>query len=142
MVAVDMWASKNADVEVFAQTALTKGPPRHIRHVDFLRPEEIEACYRSADLIISHAGMGSILAALKHRKPIVILPRREALNEHRNDHQVATAKRFADKSGVFVAWDETEIGDMLDRRGELGAGVGISEFASPELLEGIARFIG
>ena len=46
--------------------------------------------------IVAHAGMGTILTALEIGKPLLVMPRRAALGEHRNDHQLATARRFAD----------------------------------------------
>ena len=69
---------------------------------------------RSSTAIVAHAGMGTILTALELGKPLLIMPRRAALGEHRNDHQLATAERFAAVDGVKVAFDETEFALKLD----------------------------
>ena len=42
-------------------------------------------------VVIAHDEMGSIITALEMGKPIVVMPRRAELGEHRNDHQVAAA---------------------------------------------------
>ena len=79
------------------------------RHTAFLPPKEFQALLERADLVIAHCGMGSILSALSHGKPIVVMPRSAAKGEHRNDHQFATAQRFSDQPGVTVAWDEADL---------------------------------
>jgi UDP-N-acetylglucosamine transferase subunit ALG13 len=68
----------------------------------------------SANFVVAHAGMGSIITALTLAKPLVIMPRRADLGEHRNDHQTATVARFLDRAGIFVAADETALVGVLD----------------------------
>jgi len=72
--------------------------------------------------------------------PILVMPRRAALRETRNDHQVATAERFG-KLGVPVAWDETELASKLDRSDVLASERRIGPDASPELLDRIRSFL-
>ncbi len=59
---------------------------------------------QAATAIVAHAGMGTILTALEMGKPLLVMPRRAALGEHRNDHQLATASRFAELGRVKVAF--------------------------------------
>ncbi|UBM58081.1 glycosyl transferase family 28 [Marinilongibacter aquaticus] len=63
---------------------------QNIKLVGFLEPEEFNQYFDSADLIIGHAGMGTILKALEDGKALVVFPRKASLVEHRNDHQMAT----------------------------------------------------
>jgi UDP-N-acetylglucosamine transferase subunit ALG13 len=63
--------------------------------------------------------MGSILTAIELSKPIVVMPRRAHLGEHRNDHQWATVNRLGEDVGIAVAADETELVDFLGRLTEL-----------------------
>lgn len=141
IVAVDEWASCNHCVDILAQIGPSHYTPRYIQYLDFLSADEIGKIARKSDLIISHAGMGSILLALSHRKPIIIMPRRCSLRETRNDHQLATAKIFTGKPGVYVAWHEINVKELLDKRQLLSGGEEISDVASPQLLDRIARFI-
>ena len=53
--------------------------------------------------------MGSIITALELGKRIIVMPRRADLGEHRSDHQVATAKRFAEQGRIEVAFNEREL---------------------------------
>ncbi|WP_030071883.1 glycosyltransferase [Halomonas alkaliantarctica] len=53
--------------------------------------------FSQAEVIVSHAGMGTILSCLDSRKRGVFLPREFAYSEHRNDHQLDTANAFANQ---------------------------------------------
>ncbi|MBN8613368.1 MAG: hypothetical protein J0L92_22430 [Deltaproteobacteria bacterium] len=140
--AVDAWAyTRGRSADVLAQIGPSVAPPSHVKHVRFLEPAEFDRAYDEADLVVAHAGTGSILAALERGKAIVVMPRRAALRETRNDHQVATAKAFAAIGSVPVAWDETELAEVLDRatisRGEAVVG----RYASPRLIGAIKSFV-
>lgn len=100
---------------VFAQIGSGTYQPASMpfeRFVDKARFDEILA---SADCIVSHAGIGSIATALEHGKPMLVLPRLKRYHEVVNDHQVATARRYADLGHVLVAYDEREIPSVLER---------------------------
>lgn len=131
---VDQWGGENNNVEVFAQVGPSKLTPKHIKSADFISPSEAKLYFKTADIIVSHAGMGSILTALQYRKPIIIMPRRAALGEHRNDHQLATAKWLGNKSGIFVAEDETALLNLLSNKETLISGEEISEYGNPDFL--------
>ncbi len=59
--------------------------------------------------------MGSIITAMTLSKPILILPRRSHLHEHRNDHQFATVSHLKTKPGVVAALTEDDLNRELDR---------------------------
>jgi UDP-N-acetylglucosamine transferase subunit ALG13 len=139
--AVDTWAANRPDEKLFGQIGVTKKRPVHFEAVDFVPPGRANELFLQASLIVSHAGMGSILSALRYRKPILIMPRRTALGEMRNDHQLATAKWLGGRPGVSVAWDESELVSMLENRRQLTAGSGISEHAEPAFIERLRDFI-
>ena len=139
--AVDAWAEARGRTDVLAQIGPSTAPPRFIRHVRFLEPAEFERAYAEASLVVAHAGTGSILSALERGKPIVVMPRRAALRETRNDHQVATARRFVELGKVPVAWDERELPGVLDRMSADRSAMTVGRFASPELLGALRRFV-
>lgn len=140
--AIDAWAgAASPKPEVFAQIGPTELVPQHLEHKAFVEPGEFAERAGAADAIVAHAGMGSIITALTFGKPIIIMPRRADLGEQRNDHQLATAARFADRPGVMVARDETELPGLLDRLADLRGAEPIPEFASPGLIGAIRDFI-
>ena len=111
---VDDWAGR-VPAEIFAQIGPSRLRPRHMAWTRFLAPGDFLAQVGAADLLVAHAGMGSIITALEHGKPLLIMPRRGELGETRNDHQVATAHRFRGLGLVEVAFDEQELVVRLDR---------------------------
>jgi UDP-N-acetylglucosamine transferase subunit ALG13 len=139
--AVDGWAALHPDEAVFAQIGPATALPLHMQHERFLSPARADELMRSAEVIVAHAGMGSVLTALALQRPIIIVPRRADRGEHRNDHQLATARWLQRRPGVFVAWDETEVGGLLDDRRRLNGAEPISPFASGPLVERLARVI-
>jgi UDP-N-acetylglucosamine transferase subunit ALG13 len=112
--AVERWALRHPEHEVFAQVGAQGRRPSAIASVAMLSPSELAREYDAADGIVGHAGIGTIFAALERGKALVVMPRRAALRETRNDHQVATARRFAELAGVVVAYDERELPSRLD----------------------------
>lgn len=110
--AVDTWASSSGN-DVFAQVGPTDTKFNHIQQSEFLEPEDFDHYFNSANIVIAHAGMGSILTAMSYGKRIIIMPRKADLGEHRNDHQLATARSFVGHAGVSVAWDEDELIALL-----------------------------
>ncbi len=139
--AVDTWAGQNPSETVFIQIGPGEYKPKHCEFADFVPPDKANELFKNADLIVSHAGMGSILTALKYRKPILVLARKASLGEHRNEHQLATAKWLGKKPGVFVAGSDDDIAGILSNRSGLKSGEGISEFAEPAFTARLKAYI-
>ena len=102
-------------LEVIAQTCTPDAAYPHLRATGHLDPPVFEANARAADRIVGHAGIGTILTARRAEKPLILFPRRAALGEHRNEHQLATVKSLSGRSGIYVAFDETELEALLVR---------------------------
>lgn len=139
--AVDEWAQDQPRDTVFAQIGRTSLVPQHVPWVDQLTSKEFKARVRSAQLIVSHAGMGTVLTALEVGTPLLVLPRRGDLQETRNDHQRATACWLATKPGITVAEDEHQVGPWIDRLRATASPERISPVASGGLIDALAAFI-
>lgn len=98
---------------IVAQVGPDPTPRRHIEVHAKLPPVEFEARFLEARIVVAHAGVGSILSAKRLRRPLIIVPRRFELGEHRNDHQLATAKELEGMTGVRIAWDTDALADLL-----------------------------
>lgn len=138
---VDDWAvAENVD-DVVAQVGHTAFVPRRIRVTPFMEANELHEHANRADLIVAHAGMGSILTALSLGKPIIVMPRSAELHEHRNAHQEATARQLKNHPGVNVAADETELRHLLSTFDRNATSQRIPRFARYNLLETIREAI-
>jgi len=117
MRAVDAWAGAHPAQEVFAQVGASAHTPLHMAWARTLDPEPFRQKFTSASLVVSHAGMGNVLLALECEKPMIVMPRRFDLGEHRNDHQMATAQWLKERAGFTVVFDGDELAAALDRTG-------------------------
>jgi len=137
---VDAWAADSGE-DIFAQTGPSELSLTNIRHKPFLSPDEFNQHVMDCSVMIAHAGMGSILAAMQQGRPIIIIPRRVKFRETRNDHQVATTQELSSRAGIFAAMDEAELKQQLERVHLLVAGNAVSSYASNELITAISQFI-
>ena len=126
--------------EVIAQVYQCGFTPKNIKAIDFLAPDEFNTLFDKARLIVSHAGMGTILSSLQMDKPIIVFPRIAALGEHRNEHQLATARKIKEMGAVNVAMNEEEITSMLLNGNQITF-QHIGNRASPSLIQSIEDFI-
>jgi UDP-N-acetylglucosamine transferase subunit ALG13 len=139
--AVDGWAGARRKLEVFAQIGPSQYRAAHIRTEPFIDPAEFRRRVESANLVVAHAGMGSIITALELGKQIIVMPRRADLGEQRNDHQIATAKRFAEQGRIQVAFDQQELIRKLDQVESLDKSERLSAQAPADLIDAIRAFI-
>jgi UDP-N-acetylglucosamine transferase subunit ALG13 len=140
---VDEWCGgRRANVEAFAQIGPARYQPRHIEWKQFIAAGECRRRVEDSDAVIAHAGMGSIITALELGKPIVVMPRRAELNEHRNEHQLATARSLLAQGKVIVAFDEAHLLEKLDHLQEFSSPRRrVANHASPRLIEALRQFI-
>lgn len=141
VLAIDAWAVAHPEHQVLAQIGQSELRPTCIRAAHFLSASDFERAYDEADAVIGHAGIGTLFAAMERGKPIVVLPREAARRETRNDHQIATARRFQSVAGVVVAWTELDLPGALDRALALEGEATLAHEAQGTLIEAIASFI-
>lgn len=106
---------------------------RHVEVAPFLDAAAFAALAARACVIVGHAGIGTFLTARSHGVPAVLAPRRAALGEHRNEHQLATARRLEGRPGVAIAWEMEALGPLI---AAAAAGPDPSAPAGPSAAEG------
>jgi UDP-N-acetylglucosamine transferase subunit ALG13 len=139
--AIDAWAGLRNRPDVFAQIGSSKYRPIHIETTPFINSTEFRSRVEKAQLIVAHAGMGSIITALELGKPIIVMPRRGDLKETRNDHQIATARYLKEQGRVMVAFSEQELFELLDNMDGIRGGTCIERQAPSPFLTMIREFI-
>lgn len=113
--AVDRLALDVPDHEWFAQIGTSTYEPRNMAWERRLGKDEFDRCFAEADVIIGHAGMGTISGAMREEKPLVVVPRDPALGELVDNHQYETSVVFEAGGHVLVAW---HIDDLYARLSE------------------------
>jgi UDP-N-acetylglucosamine transferase subunit ALG13 len=99
--------------EVVAQIGYSSYEPKHMTVMRFCSPDEFAEMISKARIVISHAGMGTIIEAVKQTKPIIVLPRKSKLGEVDNDHQFTTAKQLQTEGKLLAAYDVSELPEKL-----------------------------
>lgn len=115
--AVDVFAAAHPNEEIVAQTGEQVSADRwpHLTLVQHLSPEDFVARVQAARLIVAHAGIGTILTAKQYHRPLVLVPRSHAMGEHRNDHQMATAREMEGRLDLYVCVNLSELGNFMAR---------------------------
>ena len=76
---------------------------------------ELEAAMRDADLVVSHAGIGSALSALESGRRPVLVPRERSFGEHVDDHQFQIAEDLGARHlAVARRVDELHVEDLYE----------------------------
>lgn len=110
----DRWAGRNPEFEVVAQLGVgSEASPKHMRHETLMGPDRFEAACDEADILVGHAGTGTIFSAMDRNKKLVMMTRQAARRETRNDHQIATAKHFQTFANLEVCWDEKDFDTIM-----------------------------
>ena len=140
---VDYWVSDSGTKQkVVAQVGDSVYSSENMTIFKSVEPEQFEKYIHDCDFIISHAGMGSILTALRVKKPIIIFPRKAALGEHRNDHQLATVSSFSNVDGIYVTHNKEELLELLNSKDKLESGVLNESDEYKKLKINLAKIIG
>lgn len=83
------------------------------RTVSFVSEAEVDDFVAQAEVVISHAGIGSAMLARRHNRRLIVMPRSARLGEAVDDHQHAFAKELA-AIGVPVVHDSRGLRRALE----------------------------
>ena len=135
---MDNIAKKN-DEEVIIQTGHISYKIQNANHFIFLPDEKFTKLYESARLIISHAGIGSIITALRNNKPLIIVPRMKKYGEHLDDHQLEIAGEIEKEGRATVVYDVRNL-EKLIKSGHIYYGIGFNK-EKTILIEKLGRYL-
>jgi UDP-N-acetylglucosamine transferase subunit ALG13 len=95
--------------EMVAQVGASSTRPRHATCHEFLSFDETLAYMREARVVIAHAGVGTVLSALRVGQIPVVSPRLQQFGEAVDDHQVPFSRRLAELGYVRLVEDLSEL---------------------------------
>ena len=110
------------------------------RPVDFLAMDSFMTHIREADVLILHAGAGTVVNAVQAGKIPVIAPRRAQNGEHIDDHQVEFARALGATGRVVVVDDMAQLGSAV-KEARLRQAGHLPSMRSPPLVSMIARVL-
>ncbi len=93
------------------QTGVSGYAPGHAKSRNFFSYDTAEELIKTADIVVAHAGIGTMISARRWGTPLVVCPRRKMYSEHFNDHQMEICSEFMKnpRQGVEVALETDEI---------------------------------
>lgn len=88
-----------------AQGADQIAPVPGVTIVDSLSFDDLRNALAKARIVISHGGTGSIITALQAQCGTIVIPRRFALGEHYDEHQLEISEAFEARGLIQLAHD-------------------------------------
>ncbi len=135
--------SNRLDTKIIGQIGKSSYIPSNFTSYQDLSPKVYEQYFSEADLVISHAGMGTILRCISSSKKLIVCPRLAKYSEHRNDHQLDTVSKVAQHACLKVLTDvnklEEEIKNFNSK--EIKVTGDVDQFASPTLIKNLRKLI-
>ena len=133
-------ASGELTEELFAQIGQSEYTPQHYRWERYLDSETFRKCQQEADMIITHAGVGTLLSSLKMGKTVIAVPRYAALGEHIDDHQIQVADALSGEGYLYQVTDIADLGKTIAIAKEKPLS---KEYDRPSYITGLIKeFIG
>lgn len=101
--------------EIVIQRGYSEYVPQNTKYFDFV-PANIAMEYiQKSDLVVSHAGMGTIILCKEYGIPMIIFPRREKYKEHVNDHQMEIAQVLEERGdkNIYIVYEESQLEEKM-----------------------------
>lgn len=101
--------------EVVIQRGYSRYLPRNTENFDFVPMKKAMGYIQKSKLVVSHAGIGTIILCREYGIPILILPRRRSYEEHMNDHQLEIAKALEKRGdeNTYVVYGEDQLEEAI-----------------------------
>ncbi len=111
---VDEAVSKGwIDEEVIVQAGCTDYSSSSMKIFDYISMDEFEKCMNECRILITHGGVGTIMSALRLKKPVIACARLAKYGEHHNDHQCEIIETFYEKKYLIQVNDGETLENAL-----------------------------
>ncbi len=95
--------------DTFIQIGHSQYLPQVCSYKRFLDFDEMEHQVKNSDIVIAHAGVGTILVCLSHNKIPILFPRDAKLREHVDDHQIEFCRIMEEQKRALVAYNSEDL---------------------------------
>lgn len=85
------------------------------KYVNYLSSDDFNRYIEEAELIITHAGVNSIMTCMRKKKPLIIAPRQKQFHEHVDNHQLEIADLMEQKFNVIVVKDMKNLPSAINK---------------------------
>ena len=136
---VDAVATLGRDAELVVQNGASAPPRGSARSVPFMSFDECLAHIREAQVVVTHAGVGTVLNVLSQGKRPIVVPRLRVFGEALDDHQLHFARRLGAAGLVVHVEDLGRLRKVVDE----AAGAPLTASIEPNgLISELREYIG
>lgn len=107
---VDEIASRTS-YDILIQKGYSLYCPQHAQYFDFVPIQTAMEYIRTSELVVSHAGFGTIILCKEYGIPLIIFPRRKKYGEHGTDHQMEIARAIEERKDdhIYIVYEEDRL---------------------------------
>ncbi len=110
---LDAIEKTNLKDEIIVQAGFTKYKSNRMKIFDYISNSDLEDLIKKCDIIITHAGVGSIMTGLKYNKKIIGAARLKKYGEHTNNHQLQILNNFYESGYILKLEDFNKLEDVI-----------------------------
>lgn len=103
----------NIKEEIIVQGGCTKIDTKNMKIFNQVSQQEFEEYIKKCDLLLTHAGVGSIITGLKYDKKVVAVARLAKYGEAANDHQIQLIENFSQEGYILGVNDLNDLSKVL-----------------------------
>ena len=111
--AMDEYARSTGE-EVLIQRSMSDFRAKHCKDFGFVPDEEMKGYYDRADILVCHAGIGTIVNGLERNIPLVLVPRGVVMSAGADDQQSVVAKKVEQMGRGVVVEDLKDLYAKID----------------------------
>lgn len=101
--------------KIIAQIGSTDFSSAKMEIYKYMNLDEFTKCMNEARVVITHAGVGTIIMGLKLHKKMIVAARRKEFKEHVNDHQMQILENFSDEGYILPLKDFDDLENLIDK---------------------------
>lgn len=121
---------------ILIQHGHTPFQSHHCDLIEFINMDQFIKHVQDAEILLLHAGAGSVLHSLNAGKCPIIMPRRAKFHEHVNDHQVDFATILSNEGKAMIIDNEAELRDAISKVKNFNAKLsGYNKSAASEIIK-------
>ena len=127
-------AVENLDIKekIIAQTGQTEYESSKMEIHKFMTDQEFSKCMKNARIVITHAGVGTIIQGLNLGKTMIVAARKKEYKEHVNDHQSQILETFSKDGYIIPLEDFSKLQNII---------VEAEKFAPQKLISNNENFV-
>lgn len=131
--------NKIINEDVIAQIGFSTYIPKNYKYSKFIDQDQFKQYISKCDMVITHAGTGAIVGALKQGKKVVAVPRLAKYGEHVDDHQIQLLDEFKELNFIEPAYDVKDLEKAIDKCRKSEYNIYVSN--TKNVIEDIEKFI-